>query len=570
MKSSKRTYITFTTLLALFTLVTSGYSQENNSLDSLYIKGLLYFNNNKLDSAKILFSKHLKKEPKDNATYYYLSKIAIANKDITSGEMYLKRAIELDSTNFWYRNNLGDIYYNTNKAAEAINVYESLIKDFPKKTSSYYNLINLYIATKDLVKAGEVLDKIEEIGGINEAVAITRYNIFRMEQNWEGALEYLIKADNELKSPNLETYIGDMYAERFKDTLALNYYTKALTSMPSYTPALYGRAEIYRLKGDYTSYFKDITPFFADAAVDIKMKGEYIRQLFQTPGFTQRFRANVDSLIINLEQAHPTDSTALYLVAAYNSQGGNTKEAARVLKKNAEVYNQSNSALMQYIVYLYQIKEWEELERETKRLLTSNSSNLDFIQLQGIAEHQQGKLNDAISTYTRLGSIALDRKDTLNIISSYSLLGDIYAGIGNTSKAYHNYKKALKYDPKNNAVLNNYAYYLSLEGKKLKLAYTMSEQTVKTEPDNPTYLDTFGWILYLLDRPLEAKAQFKHAMLYGGKESAAVLDHYAEVLFKLKEYDLAFIYWDQVKKLDNSLGIEEKIKIRKEQMKNEK
>ena len=99
------------------------------------------------------------------------------------------------------------------------------------------------------------------------------------------------------------------------------------------------------------------------------------------------------------------------------------------------------------------------------------------------------------------------------------------------------------------------------------MAYEMSRKTIESEPDNPTYLDTFGWILFLMDKPLEAKAQFKHAMLYGGTESAAILDHYAEVLFKLGEHDLAFIYWNQANQLDGTLGIEEKIKERKAQLK---
>jgi hypothetical protein len=61
-----------------------------------------------------------------------------------------------------------------------------------------------------------------------------------------------------------------------------------------------------------------------------------------------------------------------------------------------------------------------------------------------------------------------------------------------------------------------------------------------------------------MDKPVEAKTHLKHAMLYGGKESAAILDHYAEVLYALKEYDLAFIYWDQADAKDPSLGIKEK------------
>ena len=73
----------------------------------------------------------------------------------------------------------------------------------------------------------------------------------------------------------------------------------------------------------------------------------------------------------------------------------------------------------------------------------------------------------------------------------------------------------------------------------------MSRKTITTEPDNPTYLDTYAWILHLLGEDIEAKAIFKHAMLYGGKESKTILQHYAVVLEKLGEKDLANIYFNQ-------------------------
>ena len=73
----------------------------------------------------------------------------------------------------------------------------------------------------------------------------------------------------------------------------------------------------------------------------------------------------------------------------------------------------------------------------------------------------------------------------------------------------------------------------------------MSRKTVDAEPDNVTYLDTYGWILYLLGRPAEAKPYFKHAMMYGGKESATILRHYSIVLEALGEDDLAAVYRKQ-------------------------
>ena len=40
-------------------------------------------------------------------------------------------------------------------------------------------------------------------------------------------------------------------------------------------------------------------------------------------------------------------------------------------------------------------------------------------------------------------------------------------------------------------------------------------------------------------------------MIYGAKESATILDHYAEVLYALREYDLAKVYWNQAKTKNN-------------------
>ena len=146
----------------------------------------------------------------------------------------------------------------------------------------------------------------------------------------------------------------------------------------------------------------------------------------------------------------------------------------------------------------------------------------------------------------------------------YAIMGEIYHNKGEKEKAYAAYDSCLQWKPDQVMTLNNYAYYLSLEGKQLDKAYKMSKKTVDSEPDNPTYLDTFAWILHLTGQDLEAKAIIKHALVYGGNESAAILDHYAEILYKLNEQDLAFRYWEQADKIDPSLGISEKVKQIKE------
>lgn len=85
------------------------------------------------------------------------------------------------------------------------------------------------------------------------------------------------------------------------------------------------------------------------------------------------------------------------------------------------------------------------------------------------------------------------------------------------------------------------------------------------EPENSTYLDTYGWLLYLTGDYEQAKKYLKEAMVYGGKESAVILDHYAEALFALKEYNLAFLYWGNADRIDPEMGIDRKIAERRKE-----
>ena len=141
-------------------------------------------------------------------------------------------------------------------------------------------------------------------------------------------------------------------------------------------------------------------------------------------------------------------------------------------------------------------------------------------------------------------------KDKTVSLGALAMMGDAYHAMGDSKQAYKAYEKALRIKADYAPVLNNYAYYLSVEGKKLKKAYTMSKKTIETEPDNATYLDTFAWILHLMGKDLEAKPFFKHAMLYGGKESAVILRHYATVLDALGEADTANVYRKQAARLE--------------------
>jgi len=72
----------------------------------------------------------------------------------------------------------------------------------------------------------------------------------------------------------------------------------------------------------------------------------------------------------------------------------------------------------------------------------------------------------------------------------------------------------------------------------------MSSITVKAEPTNPTYLDTYAWILYEQGAYTMAKIYIENAVKYSENEpSAEILEHYGDILFKTGEPEKALEQW---------------------------
>jgi tetratricopeptide (TPR) repeat protein len=88
---------------------------------------------------------------------------------------------------------------------------------------------------------------------------------------------------------------------------------------------------------------------------------------------------------------------------------------------------------------------------------------------------------------------------------------------------------ALRLDRDNHTALNNYAYYLSLRGEKLEEALDFARRAVSIQPENPSYLDTAGWVYFKLGNIVRAK-EFIQRSIDAGAESADVFEHFGDVL----------------------------------------
>ena len=87
----------------------------------------------------------------------------------------------------------------------------------------------------------------------------------------------------------------------------------------------------------------------------------------------------------------------------------------------------------------------------------------------------------------------------------------------------------------NISCLNNYAYYLSERGERLTQAEEMSYKTIKAEPKNATYLDTYAWILFMEGRYSEAKIYIDQALqnLEESESNDVIKEHAEKIKSKL-------------------------------------
>lgn len=110
------------------------------------------------------------------------------------------------------------------------------------------------------------------------------------------------------------------------------------------------------------------------------------------------------------------------------------------------------------------------------------------------------------------------------------------------------YERSLKMKDDNSYVLNNYAYYLSLAGTELEKAEKMSKKAVEIDPQNASFQDTYGWVLFKQERFRDAAEWILKAVQNKEEPSAEVLEHYGDVLYKLEDAAGAMEYWLKARK----------------------
>ena len=109
--------------------------------------------------------------------------------------------------------------------------------------------------------------------------------------------------------------------------------------------------------------------------------------------------------------------------------------------------------------------------------------------------------------------------------------------------------------------MNNYAYFLSLSGRNLDKAEEMSRRAVDLQSSEPSFLDTYAWILYLKKQYEQARIYIDEALrnLTDTPENASIFDHAGDIYYRCGKKAEALMFWKRALRLSADKDAQRKI-----------
>lgn len=529
--------------------------EQCRKYDYYFLEAVRMKEKGQYDAAYELYKHCLDIYPSSGAALYEISQFYMYLGQEEKGEQALKQAVRSDESNFWYKQTLASYYEQKMNLPKAIAVYENMAEQFPARLEPLMSLVDLYNRTKSYQNVIYTLNRLEELDGKSEQISMEKFRMYLLMGKQDSAFVEIENLSKEYPYDlRYQTILGDVYLNNDKPDEALAVYQRILKEEPDYAPAVLSMASYYQKTGQDSLYQLQLDTILMndDVASDTKM--ELMRQCILQSEQTTKDSMQIVSLFRRILERPQQNADLAMLCAQYMITKNMKKESVPVLEQVLSLDPENKPARLQLLSYAIQDNELDEVVRIAKSALEYHPEALEFYYYLGVAYYQKEELDEALDVFTR-GVKQVNEKSDKGVVSDfYSILGDIYHQKGRAAEAYAAYDSSLVYNPDNIGTLNNYAYYLSIEKKNLDKAEEMSYRTVKAEPDNDTYLDTYAWILFEKGRYTEARIYIEQALRNGGEKSRVIMEHCGDIYYMLGEKDKALEYW---KKADAMEKVEE-------------
>lgn len=522
-------------------------------------------------TASALLERCHEMRPDAAEVYYSLAHSYLKQGNDSLARVNMRRAAELQPDNDNYLENVAETYIDQREYDRAIEAYEQLYAHHRDRSDVLELLVRLYNAKKDYHKMLSTIDRMEQADGPSEEISLMRMGIYEQQGDKKNAYRILHALTNDHPNePSYKVMLGNWLMQHDRKSEAYNWFKSALEDDKQNEFALNSLYDYHRSMGDDTKARQLRDNILFSPQTDIKTKLSMLQQAIRENEQEQGGDSTaVLALFDKIMLATPRNAELSNLKAMYMRVKKMPQDSINAAYAHTLSFEPDNlSARLTLAQNKWEEKKWNEVVDLCDKGIQYTPEELTYYYFMALAYIQQDKDQKAYETCKRgLNEIDLNKADEpeRNMASDmYGIIGDMSYTNQNYDEAFSAYEKAITTYPDNIQVLNNYAYYLSQQNTQLDHAAEMSLRTLKEEPTNATYLDTYAWILFLQKRYDEAKAYVDLTLLNSKNPDKVLLEHAGDIYLMAGDKEKAVSYWKQaIEAGGNKASLERKIKTRK-------
>ena len=518
------------------------------------------------DATFDLLTRCLELRPNASETCFFLAQYYAQMKQTDKAVELFKRAADLSPDNITYMETLGRSYIGKEQYADAIPVFEKMYEQDKSREELLETIYRLYIQEKDFKKAIDVLDRMETIDGKSERISLAKSALYVQMGDHQSAVE-AVKALSE-EHPydmNYRTLYANTLMGNGQSDAAYEVLMSVLSEEPDNAKAQQSLRTYFIQMEDEVAVDSITQRILMNRATDTEDKAYMLRQLI---GENERSGGDSTSVlnIFNQMLAQPNPAVEIAMLkAAYMDLKQMPRDSiATALELVLQMAPDYAPARLQLVQFAWEADDDARIISLCQAARQYNPEEMAFYYYQGMAYYRSEDKDHALEAFQNGISVINDDSSPEIVSDFYAVMGDILFQKDRKREAFAAYDSCLQWKPDNISCMNNYAYYLSLKGENLDKAEEMSFKTIKAEPKNATYLDTYAWILFMQGRYAEARIYIDQALQNDSTIGAVVTEHAGDIYAMAGDIEGAVSLWQQAlaQDPDNKL-IARKIKRKK-------
>ena len=513
-----------------------------------------------------LFSHCLDIHPTSAATYYALSAYYSEMHDDDAMLAYMEKAAELSPDNDTYLERLGQVYIKTHDYAKATEVYERIADTSPGRTDVLGILLQLYQADNAYDKVIATLDRLETIEGSNEDITLSKMQVYSILGDKKKELNELRSlARQHPHDYNYRVMIGNWLLKNGKEKAALEEYNAVLKKEPDNIMAQMSLLDYYKAQQQDSLAKAQAEQLLLSPNTENESKILLMRQFIIDSENNGTDSTEVLRLFDRVLRLPQPNASMAELCTAYMSLKKMPEDTINtVYERMLDIEPDHVGARLSLLQSAWGKKDFDHIVGLAKQGIEYSPDNIWFYYFLGMGYSQKEQTDEALDTFRRGVGQANEESNKSIVSDFYAMIGDILHEKGNYQEAYAAYDSCLQWKADNIGCLNNYAYYLSVRGEQLAKAEQMSYRTVKAEPNNATFLDTYAWILFQQHRYEEARIYIDQALAADTTVSAVIVEHAGDIYMMGGDTDKAIELWQRALEMDGENALlQRKIKLKK-------